>query len=164
MLNFRVSTTLFAAALTLLPAVAQESSVGVALPMTLTAGWMHTHRLQTLDPAAKPFAASGRAMLYPTLRLGEKWLAYSALQVEITPSYYYDAYYSSREIEPEVIQAFLAYTPAGSGWSASWKTGRLVSAFGAFPPRYDDAQNALLDQPLNYTSPMKLRADQCRVA
>ena len=41
------------------------------------------------------------------------------------------------------------------------KAGQLTTAFGAFPLHYDDNDNALLDQPLSYSTYLKLPSLQC---
>ena len=41
-----------------------------------------------------------------------------------------------------------------------FKAGNLASAFGAFPLHYDDADNALIDQPFSYIQYLSLRNDQ----
>jgi hypothetical protein len=63
-------------------------------------------------------------------------------------------------LETKVVQAFLGYNRHYGAISVMVKAGRLTSAFGAFPPHYDDADNPLLDQPIPYSAYLKLRADQ----
>jgi signal transduction histidine kinase len=57
------------------------------------------------------------------------------------------------------------YTRSFGKASVSLRAGKLTSAFGEFPLRYDDAANPMLDQPLPYPH-LKLRPDQlpCGVA
>ena len=64
------------------------------------------------------------------------------------------------------IQAFVGYQIRREKATVVIKAGRLSSAFGAFPLHYDDADNALLDQPLSYIQTLTLRNDQlpCGVA
>ncbi|HEY6293645.1 MAG TPA: hypothetical protein VI455_18995 [Terriglobia bacterium] len=50
-----------------------------------------------------------------------------------------------------MLQGFLGYARSWGKTSVDFKIGQLSSAFGAFPPRYDDMENPLIDQPLPYT-------------
>ncbi len=88
---------------------------------------------------------------YPSLKLGSGWFAYSAVQVDSTPYFYYDAYYPPREVETYLLQGFVGYSHASESRAISVKVGKLSSAFGSFPLRYDDTQNPLIDSPLNYS-------------
>jgi len=95
-----------------LPVCAQEAGAGFSMPVTLTAGALYTHRLQTSDPAASPIAAAFHAVLYPSVKLGPHWFVYSSIHVRSTPFSYYDAYESEHELKTQVVQAFLGYTRA----------------------------------------------------
>jgi hypothetical protein len=141
-------------------ATAQEAEVGVALPVTITAGALETHRMQGDDPRAGTVAGAFHAALYPTLKLGPHWFVYSALSLRSTPFYYYDAYYADRNLDFDVLQAFVGYTRTYRSASLLVKAGQLTSAFGYFPLHYDDADNPLLDQPLSYATLLRLRPDQ----
>ena len=137
-------------------ALAQESDSGVSVPVTLSAGGMYTQRLQLADPATSPFTGGVHVMLYPTLKLGPHWFAYAAIEGREAPYLYYDAYDPEHEWYTNVIQAFVGYSIRKEKTSVVIKAGRLVSAFGSFPLRYDDAQNPLLDQPLSYIQTLSL--------
>jgi hypothetical protein len=139
---------------------AQEAEVGVALPVTVTAGALETHRMQGDDPQAGALTAAFHATLYPTVKLGPHWFAYSALSLRSTPFYYYDAYSADRNVEFNVLQAFVGYTRTLKAASILVKAGQLTSAFGYFPLHYDDADNPLLDQPISYATSLRLRPDQ----
>jgi hypothetical protein len=139
-------------------ATGQES--GFSMPVTLSAGGMYTERLQLLDPSQSPATWGLRSILYPTVTLGSHWFGYAALQLRETPYFYYDAFDPKHEYYTEVMQAFIGYSIRHGNTAAVIKAGRLSSAFGAFPLRYDDAQNPLLDQPLGYITEVPLRTDQ----
>jgi hypothetical protein len=148
------------------PALPQDSTFGISVPVTVSGGAMYTDRLQLAEPDQSPFSAGFQAMLYPTVRLGSHWFAYSAMQFRLSPYLYYDAYDPEHEWYVQAIQAFVGYQIHGEKTSVVIKAGRLSSAFGAFPLHYDDADNALLDQPLSYIQTLALRNDQipCGVA
>jgi hypothetical protein len=141
-------------------AVAQDGDVGVAMPFSVSAGLLNTQRLQSNDPGASRFAASFRAVLHPNAQFGEHWFFYSAIQVSSTPYFYYDSYDSARSLEIQLLQGFVGYKRSAGRATLLVKAGRLSSAFGSFPLRYDDTDNPLLDQPLGYGYPVQLRADQ----
>ena len=135
---------------------AQDSDFGISLPITLSAGGMYTQRLQLVEPSASPFTAGLNAMLYPTVKLGQHWFAYAAIEERLAPYLYYDAYEPDHEWYSHVIQAFVGYSIRMEKASVVIKAGQLASAFGAFPLHYDDAQNPLLDQPLSYIQTLSL--------
>jgi hypothetical protein len=139
---------------------AQEADYGISVPVTLSGGALYSGRLQLSDPNASPAAAAFRVMINPTIRLGKHWFGYAAVQVRSTPYFYYDAFDSERAIYLSALQAFAGYAFSVGATSVMFKAGRLSSAFGSFPLRYDDAQNPLLDQPLSYIQRTSLRGDQ----
>jgi hypothetical protein len=143
-----------------MPAHSQDSNFGISVPVTVSGGAMYTGRLQLAEPGNSPFTAGFQAMLYPTLRLGKHWFAYSALDFRLAPYLYYDAYDADHEWYIQAIQAFVGYQIQKEKTSVVFKAGRLSSAFGAFPLHYDDADNALVDQPMSYIQTLALRNDQ----
>ncbi len=144
----------------------QDSDYGFSLPVTASGGAMYTGRVQFQDPGSTPVTGGFQVILYPTLTLGPHWFAYAAEQFRFAPYYYYDAYYPDHEWYVQTIQAFVGYQIRHEKTSVVFKAGRLASAFGAFPLHYDDADDALLDQPLSYIQTLTLRNDQlpCGVA
>jgi hypothetical protein len=146
--------------LSVLPLMAQDARIGIAMPFTVTGQVLATQRLKTLDPDSSNRAAAFRATAYPTLKLGKRWFAYSAVQVNSEPFLFYESYYPEREVEAKLLQAFVGYTHTAERKGISVKVGKLPSAFGAFPLRYDDSDNWLVDQPLSYGSYLKIRPDQ----
>ncbi|HUI77809.1 MAG TPA: hypothetical protein VLY24_07820 [Bryobacteraceae bacterium] len=142
------------------PSLAQNSDFGITVPVTVSGGALRSGRLQSDDPSVSPFAEGFRVMLYPTLKLGSHWFAYSALQVRLSPYFYYDADDPERELYTNTIQAYIGYTTRTEKTTVVVKAGRLATAFGSFALRYDDTDNPLLDQPLPYVSELPLRGDQ----
>jgi len=139
---------------------AQDASRGVLMPFTASGGVLLTERLRAVDPDARNIAPGFRAVLYPSLKLDSHWFAYSAIQIQSKPFFYYDAYYPEKELSARVHQLFLGYNWNGEDSAVGVKIGELPSAFGSFPLRYDDTANPLLDQPLGYGYIVKLRPDQ----
>ncbi len=130
---------------------AQEAQVGVSLPIEITADVLNTGRTQIEEPSAGALSAGFRLLVMPQLKLGPHWYVYSALQVHSTPFFYQDAYDTERSIDSDLLQMFVGYARSWEGVSVNVKIGKLPSAFGAFPLRYDDQANPLIDQPLPYT-------------
>ena len=147
-------------ALAAIPSSAQESDFGVSVPVTLSGGGIYSERLQQEEPDKSRVTGGFRAMFYPTLKLGSHWFAYSAVQVRLEPYFYYDAYDGDHQIYTNVIQAYLGYTFHVRQATAVVKAGRLSSAFGSFPLRYDDAENPLLDQPMQYITRARINTNQ----
>ncbi len=139
---------------------AQDGTSGISVPVTVSGGAMYTGRLQFADPNGSAFTGGMRTMLYPAIKLGSHWFGYAAVQLRVTPYFYYDAYEPEHEWYTEVLQAFGGYSWHGEKNTLVVKGGRLSSAFGAFPLRYDDAGNPLLDQPLSYIQSLTIRNDQ----
>jgi hypothetical protein len=142
------------------PSLAQDSNFGIAMPVTASAGALYSGRLQEGDPTQSPFAGGFRVMMYPTLKLGSHWFAYSNLQVRLAPYSYYDAYDSGAHLYTNTFQAYAGYTTRTEKTTLVIKAGRLATAFGSFALRYDDIDNPLLDQPLAYVTELPLRTDQ----
>ena len=131
-------------------ALAQESNFGIAAPITVTGAALYSHRRQEEDPDASSAAAAFRAVIYPSVKIGPHWFGYAAVQIHSTPFFYEEAYEPEREVETNVLQAFVGYSWSGEKKSFTVKAGQLSTAFGSFPLRYDDGSNPLLDIPLSY--------------
>jgi hypothetical protein len=140
---------------------AQEATSSFEIPVTLAGGSMYTQRLQSKDPNQAPYSFGFRAVMSPTLRLGPHWFFYSALQVNSTPYFYYDAYSAGqRSVDFHALQAYVGYSTTVKKASLLIKAGQLSSAFGSFPLQYDDAKNPLIDQPIGYSMRVPLLPDQ----
>jgi hypothetical protein len=127
-------------------ACAQDAETGITIPSTITGAFMKSD-----DPYFTYHAA-----VYPALRLNDQWYAYAAVDVYSTPFFYYPEYEYREWAHVGLEQAYVARTWKGetSGWVV--KAGKLSAAFGAPQRQYDDMQNALLDQPLSFTSALPL--------
>jgi hypothetical protein len=145
-------------ALATVPAMGQES--GISMPITVSGGAMYTDRLQFANPSTSAATGGFRAVLYPTVKWGSHWFGYAAVQLRESPYFYYDAFFPEHEFYTTVMQAFIGYSLHKGNTSVVFKAGELTSAFGAFPLRYDDTDNPLLDQPLSYITEIPLRANQ----
>jgi hypothetical protein len=136
-----------------LPARAQEADYGFTLPATVSFGGMYSHAWQEDTPTAGPLQPGFQSILYPSLKLGEHWSAYSAIAINLSPYYPFQADSATNELKVFVIQAFLAYNRTKGNRSLTIKAGQLSSAFGSFPLRYDDSRNPVLGAPATYGAP-----------
>ena len=155
----KIGMTLLAA-LFVGPLRAQDAPRGIAVPFTVSGGVLVSERGRAADPDAQRVIPGFRAVFYPSLKIDSKWFVYSDVQVQSKPFFYYDAFYPKNEVSTRVQQLFLGYNWTGEESSIEFKAGKLPSAFGSFPLRYDDTVNPLLDQPFGYGYIVKLRPDQ----
>ena len=132
------------------PLRAQDAQYGVAVPVTISGGFLDTQRARFDDPSAPRDFVGFRLLATPEVKLGAHWFGYGALQVRSTPYFYQDAYDSRRTVDFDVLQCLVGYSRTWNRTSILAKAGKLASAFGSFPLRYDDMVNPLLDQPLPY--------------
>src|SRR5262245_30132507 len=70
-----------------------DAQIGLTVPLTLSGSLSRTARAQAIDPDSNPWKTGFRAVAYPSLKLGEHWYFYSALQANSEPYFYYDSYY-----------------------------------------------------------------------
>jgi len=141
-------------------AFAQDAASGIVMPITITGGIIATERGRDADPEAATVFPGAHVALYPSLKINSQWFVSSNIELHSTPFHYYEAFYPERDVETHVQELFLGYTRYGEHSSFGMKLGQLNSAFGAFPLRYSDAVNSLLDQPLAFAYAVKLRPDQ----
>jgi hypothetical protein len=130
---------------------AQNAQIGVALPFTASGEFLDTGRGLYVDPNASQAFAAFRFLALPQFKIGSHWYGYGALQVQSTPYFYQDAYDTERKVEFSMLQAFVGYARSWDHTALNVKVGKLSSAFGSFPLRYDDMVNPLIDDPLPYT-------------
>jgi hypothetical protein len=139
---------------------AQDSPRGAVMPVVITGGVLASERALDADPEAGQVTGGFQVLLYPSLKINSSWSMQSAVQVRSAPLFYYDAFYPKKDVITEVMQLSLGYDWKGEESSIALKAGKLITAFGAFPLRYSDSVNPLIDQPLGYAYTTKLRPDQ----
>jgi hypothetical protein len=128
-------------------ASAQDAQFGIAGPGTVSFFTSQSHRAPN---PGNTVTGAFRATFYPTLKLGEHWFAYGALQAHSTPYFYEELSSRNHQIRFSVLQAYVGYSRVRDGRSLTVKAGQLTSAFGSFPLRYDDARNWTIDLPQPY--------------
>jgi hypothetical protein len=144
---------------------AQEAAVGLTVPLTITGDFPDTDRAKSDDPSAPPLSAGFRVLLSPRSNSGRTGTSIQPFRCIPRPSFTTIRTVRIGTLRPRCWQMSLGYTRSFGKASVSLRAGKLTSAFGEFPLRYDDAANPMLDQPLPYTH-LKLRPDQlpCGVA
>jgi hypothetical protein len=129
---------------------AQEASSGFDLKATLSAQAVTSNTLTDAPRNGAPGAAGFRGVAYPTWKIGNNWFVTGALQLATRPYFYSDFSTTGFGAKGEVLQASLNYSRLSANGSLLLRAGELSTAFGSFPLRYDDADNALVDLPIEY--------------
>lgn len=143
----------FAAALFWLPFSAllgQEANSGIDLRATISGEAVYAHELTESPREGSPVAGGFRSMLYPTWKIGEHWTVSGAIDVNSRP--YFPETFSTQGygVKFYVLQANLGYSKVWKNSSVVVRAGQMIPAFGSFLLRYDDADNPLLDMPMQY--------------
>jgi hypothetical protein len=129
---------------------AQEADSGIDLRATVTGEAVYANQLTESPRSGSPVAAGFRSMLYPTWKISEHWTIAGAVDVNSRP--YFDGDFSTQGygVLVHIIQANIGYSNVWKHGSVLVRAGQLSTAFGSFPLRYDDAENPLLNMPMEY--------------
>jgi len=129
---------------------AQEAGSGFDLRTTISTASFYSHELTDKPREGAALSGGLRAMLYPTWKIGSHWTVSSAVQLRSRP-------YSDEEFETQgygvrgdLMQLNLSYSRFWRNRSLVVRVGQLSTAFGAFLPRYDAADNPLFGMPPSY--------------
>jgi hypothetical protein len=129
---------------------AQEASSGLDLRATLTAQAVVSNELTEEPRSGAPVAVGSRSVLYPTLKFNEHWFITGALQLATRPYFYEDLSTPGYGAKGTVLQSTLNYSRVFHNGSVLVRAGEMSTAFGSFMLRYDDADNPLVDLPIEY--------------
>jgi len=91
-----------------------------------------------------------RDVVYPTWKIGDHWFVTGALQFATRPYFYEDLSTAGYGAKGTVLQSTLNYSRVSDKGSVLVRVGEMSTAFGSFSLRYDDADNALVDLPIQY--------------
>ena len=129
---------------------AQEAKSGFDLRATLS-GQVAVSNVSTEAPrSGSPGTAGFRAVFYPTWKLSGHWSATGAWQL-YSRHYFLEGLSDAGEgVTGNLLQATLNYAQVSDKGSILIRAGQLSTAFGSFPLRYDDADNVLIDLPIEY--------------
>lgn len=129
---------------------AQEAESGVDVRATVTTHGIVSNELTEEPRSGSPFAGGYRSVIYPTLKLNDHVVITAALQSISRPYYYQNLSSAKYGINDSVLEASVAYARASDKGSMMLRAGVLATAFGSFPLRYDDAENPMMDAPMQY--------------
>lgn len=131
-------------------AFSQEARSGVDLRATLTAQGIASNELSESPRSGSPMIAGSRIVVYPTIKFDEHWFVTGAVQLVTRPYYYADLSTTGYGAKGSVLQATLNYSRISEKGSVLVRAGEMSTAFGSFLLRYDDADNPLVDLPIEY--------------
>jgi len=134
----------------LAPALAQEASSGFDLRATVSAEALYSNNLPAYQKSGSNVAGGFRAVLYPVWKLSDHWVVSGAVEAYSLLYFPADLYSPGDGVRVRILQANLGYSRTWKNASLNIRAGQLTSAFGSFLLRYDDADNALTDPPLQY--------------
>jgi hypothetical protein len=125
----------------LMPLLAQEATSGFDLRATVTG--------EVLSNGERSDAAV-RSVFYPTWKLSDHWVVSGGLEVISQPFFPSDLDRSGLSTRFRVLNANLGYSRVWKKASLVVRVGQLPSAMGSFLLRYDDAENPMVDAPMEY--------------
>jgi hypothetical protein len=129
---------------------AQEASSGLDLRATLTAQAVASNQLSEAPRSGSPIAVGSRSVVYPTWKISDNWFVTGALQLATRPYFFEDFSTKGYGAKGIVLQSTLNYSRVSGKGSLVVRAGVMPTAFGSFMLRYDDADNALVDLPIEY--------------
>ena len=129
---------------------AQEASSGLDLRATLTAQAVASNELTEAPRSGAPVIVGSRSVLYPTLKFNDNWFITGALQLASRPYFYEDLSTPGYSAKGAVLESTLNYSRVFHDGSVLVRAGEMSTAFGSFLLRYDDADNPLVDIPIEY--------------
>ena len=128
------------------PLAHAEDAAVFSAPITFTAGTTYSHRSD--EVGLPPFGAGFRALIYPTVTLGNGWYLAGSVQARSRRITYETLEEPNDGVQVDVIQAVAGYERYWGKNFFGVRAGILPTAFGSFALRYDDAVNPLLDVPV----------------
>jgi hypothetical protein len=141
---------LFCGVLHSIPANAQEASSGFDLRATLSGQLSASNELTQPPRSGSAVTAGFRSVVYPTWKINDNWFVTGALQFVTRPYFYWDFSTPGYGAKGYVLQASLNYARVSGKGSLLVRAGQLSSVFGSFLLRYDDAENPVVDLPMEY--------------
>jgi hypothetical protein len=129
---------------------AQEANSGFDFRASLSAQAEASSELTDPPRSGSPVSAGFRSVVYPTWKFSDNWTITGAIQLNSRPYFYESFSTAGYGLKGNVLQALLSYSRISNKGSLLVRAGELSTAFGSFPLRYDDADNALIDMPMEY--------------
>jgi hypothetical protein len=129
---------------------AQEANSGLDLRETLS-GQFAASNVFTEEPrSGAPVGVGFRSVTYPTLKFSDHWTLTGAWQLASRPYFNKDFSNAGNGVNGNILQASLNYSRVSDKGSFMLRAGQLSTAFGSFLLRYDDADNPVVDLPMEY--------------
>ena len=129
---------------------AQEDNSGLDLRATLSGQVVASSESTKAPRSGSPFRAGFRSVLYPTWKISDHWAVSGALQFNSRPYFFESLSTKGYGAKGNILQATVNYSRISDKGSLLLRAGELSTAFGSFLLRYDDADNALIDLPMEY--------------
>jgi hypothetical protein len=129
---------------------AQEADSGLDLRATLSGLFAVSNVYEEAPRSGEPVGAGFRSVFYPTWKLSKNWDITGAWQLYSRPYFFQDLSDTGEGVNGNILQASLNYSRVSGAGSLMIRAGQLSTAFGSFLLRYDDADNALIDLPIQY--------------
>src|SRR5580704_9695561 len=130
--------------------VAQEANSGFDLRATLSGQAAAASESTEPPRSGSPVNAGFRSVFYPTWKLSDHWTFTGALQFYSRPYFFESFSTQGYGVKGDILQATLNYSRISDKGSILIRAGQLSTAFGSFLLHYDDADNALIDLPMEY--------------
>lgn len=129
---------------------AQETQSGLDFRATVTAQAVASNELTQVPRSGSPIIIGSRSVVYPTLKINDNWFVTGALQLATRPYFFDELSDPGYEAEAAALQFTLNYSRIFRNGSILMRAGEMSTAFGSFMLHYDDAENALVDLPVEY--------------
>jgi hypothetical protein len=129
---------------------AQQTASGLDMRATLTAQAIASNELTQAPRSGDPMILGSHAIVYPTIKINENWFIVGAVQFASRPFYFSELTQPGYGAKGTALQAALYYSHVFKHGSVLVHAGEMSTAFGSFMLRYDDADNALTDIPIEY--------------
>jgi hypothetical protein len=129
---------------------AQEASSGLDLRETLSAQFAASSEFSEAPRSGAPAIIGFRSDTYPTWKFSDHWTLTGAWQLNSRPYFNQDFSNAGDGVNGNILQASLNYSRVSDKGSLMIRAGQLSTAFGSFLLRYDDAENPVVDLPMEY--------------
>ena len=129
---------------------AQEANSGLDLRETLSGQFAASNVFTEVPRSGVPVGVGFRSVTYPTWKFSDHWTLTGAWQLNSRPYFNQDFSNAGNGINGNILQASLNYSRVSDKGSFMMRAGQLSTVFGSFLLRYDDADNPLVDLPMEY--------------
>jgi hypothetical protein len=129
---------------------AQEASSGLDLRETISGQFAASNVFTEVPRSGVPVGVGFRSDTYPTWKFSDHWTLTGTWQFNSRPYFNQDFSSAGNGVNGNILQASLNYSRVSNKGSLMIRAGQLSTAFGSFLLRYDDAENPVVDLPMEY--------------